>query len=51
LWRNHTQQRSFSPKVWNDAYLAAFAQAANFQVATFDRGFAQYQNVRCVILS
>ena len=51
LWRDHTKKRSFSPKVWNDAYLAAFAQAANLEVVTFDRGFAQYQNLRCAILS
>jgi hypothetical protein len=41
LWRTHTQMRSSSPKVWNDAYLAAFAQAADFELVTFDRGFAQ----------
>jgi toxin-antitoxin system PIN domain toxin len=50
LWRGHTQLRSFSPKVWNDAYLAAFAEAANFEFVTFDRGFAQYQTVRSTIL-
>jgi toxin-antitoxin system PIN domain toxin len=51
FWRGHTQRRSFSPKVWNDAYLAAFAQAADFEVVTFDGGFAQYKNVRCTILT
>lgn len=51
LWRIYTQRQSFSPKVWNDAYLAAFAQAANFELVTFDQGFTQYQNVRSTILS
>jgi predicted nucleic acid-binding protein len=51
LWRDYTQQRLYSHKVWTDAYLAAFAQAANLELVTFDRGFAQYQNVRCAILS
>ncbi|HEX4589532.1 MAG TPA: TA system VapC family ribonuclease toxin [Gemmataceae bacterium] len=50
LWRGNTQSRSFSPKVWNDAYLAAFAEAAGFELVTFDRGFGQYKAVRCVIL-
>jgi hypothetical protein len=50
IWRGHTQLRSFSPKVWNDAYLAAFAEAAGFELVTFDRGFAQYKTVRCTIL-
>jgi len=51
LWRGYTQHQSFSPKVWNDAYLAAFARAADFELVTFDMGFAQYANVRCTILS
>ena len=44
-WRDYTQRRSFSPKVWNDAYLAAFAKAA------FDTGLTQYKGVLCTILS
>ena len=51
LWRSHTQGQLFSPKVWNDAYLAAFAQAASLELVTFDKGFAQFQNVDCTILS
>jgi toxin-antitoxin system PIN domain toxin len=44
-WRICTQNRSFSPKVWNDAYLAAFAVAGRLQLVTFDKGFTQYQNL------
>ncbi len=51
IWRANTQGLTFSPKVWNDAYLAAFAQVAGFEVVTFDRGFAQYQDIACTILS
>lgn len=51
LWRGHTQRRSFSPKVWNDAYLAAFAEAASLEIVTFDSGFTQYQSAQCTILS
>src|SRR5262245_17960427 len=36
LWRVHTQRRFFSPKAWNDAYLAALAEAAGIQLVTFD---------------
>jgi toxin-antitoxin system PIN domain toxin len=50
-WRHYTQRRSFSPKVWNDAYLAAFARAASFEVVSFDTGLAQYKGVPCTILS
>jgi uncharacterized protein len=49
-WRAFTQGRSFSPHVWNDAYLVAFALAAGLTLVTFDKGFAQYQNVSCIIL-
>ena len=49
-WRSFTQNRSFSPQVWNDAYLAAFALVGGFELVTFDKGFAQYQNVTSVML-
>ena len=51
FWRSYTQGQSFSPKIWNDAFLAAFAQASLLEVVTFDQGFAQYKNVNCTILS
>ena len=51
IWRHYTERRMFSPKVWNDAYLAAFAEAANLEIVTFDHGISQYQNVRSKILS
>lgn len=51
LWRALTQHQTYSPKVWNDAYLAAFAEAANFEIVTFDQGFRRYTNVRCTILT
>jgi uncharacterized protein len=50
-WRSFTQRRSASPKVWNDAYLAAFARAAGFEVVSFDTGLAQYKGITCTILS
>ena len=37
-WRKRTQNQSFSPHVWNDAYLAAFAEAGSLELVTFDRG-------------
>jgi uncharacterized protein len=49
-WRGYTQNQSFSPKVWNDAYLAAFALAGGLRLVTFDQGFAHYQNVTVTVL-
>jgi toxin-antitoxin system PIN domain toxin len=50
-WRSLTQSASFSPKVWTDAYLAAFALCTGLEVVTFDRGFRQYQAIRCTVPS
>jgi len=47
----YTQAQSFSPKVWNDAYLAVFARAANLQLVTFDQGFVQFADLNRMILS
>ena len=50
-WRRLTQDQSFTPKLWNDAYLSAFAETGDFEVVTFDRAFTQYKNLHCTILS
>lgn len=50
-WRELTTGGTFSPKVWTDAYLAAFAAAGGLEVVTFDRGFARFAGVRRTILS
>jgi uncharacterized protein len=49
-WRAYTQSQLFSPKVWNDAYLAAFALAGGFRLVTFDQGFAQYRHGTVTLL-
>ena len=36
-FRKASQLPSFSPKVWADAYLLAFAEAAGLKLVTFDR--------------
>lgn len=38
-FRGVSRLASASPKVWADAYLAAFASTANLKLVTFDRGF------------
>src|SRR5258708_7599103 len=45
-WRNNTQSQLFSTNVWTDAYLAAFAVAANLEIVTFDKGFSQFARCR-----
>lgn len=40
-FRNAASDRQASPKLWADAYIAAFAEAARAQVVTFDRALAR----------
>jgi toxin-antitoxin system PIN domain toxin len=39
------------PKRWQDAYLAAFAIAADIEIVTFDAGFRSFPRLRHRILS
>jgi toxin-antitoxin system PIN domain toxin len=50
-WRKFTQGQVFSPKVWNDAFLAAFATTGNFHLVTFDVGFRRFAELNHTILS
>ena len=49
--RHYTSTGQVSPKRWQDAYLAAFARAAKLHLATFDRGFKNYEGFRLTLLS
>ncbi len=48
--RQLTQAPTASPKVWTDAYLAAFALSADIQLVTFDRGFRQFSGLQLILL-
>lgn len=37
-WREYSEIRKGGQNFWNDAYLAAFAEAADCTLVTFDRG-------------
>ncbi len=51
FWRGYTERQTYSPKVWNDAFLAALARAADYKLITFDKGFAPYSDLKYTILS
>ena len=40
MLRNRTSDEAVAPKMWMDAYLSAFAEAANLVLVTFDRALA-----------
>ena len=42
LWLHLANRKTASPKVWMDAYLAAFAISAKLPFATTDKDFRQY---------
>ena len=42
--------RAFAPRLWTDAYLAAFAFAVGWTLVTFDRGFQGFQGLSCDLL-
>jgi uncharacterized protein len=46
-----TRNFSFSPQLWQDAYLAAFALAAGLRLITFDRAFRKFKGLDCVVLA
>ncbi len=52
LWKAFSKRDDRSHLLWTDDYLAAFAQAANLELVTFDRGMrARYPSVRVVLLA
>jgi uncharacterized protein len=47
---SYSQLNQAAPKVWVDAYLAAFASSSQAVLVTFDQAFTRYE-VECRILS
>lgn len=45
-----TTGQAFSPRLWTDAYLAAYAHAAGFLLVTFDKGFRSFPGLNCDVL-
>lgn len=43
LWRQFAARDTASPKVWMDAYLAAFAISGSLEFVTLDRDFQTYE--------
>ena len=48
--RSRTLDEDVSASLWTDAYLAAFTQAADVSLATFDRGFSRFSGLRLHLL-
>lgn len=50
VWGKLAAVRSASPKLWMDAYLAAFAMAGGFTLVTTDRAFKQFKGLDVLVL-
>ena len=50
-WRAFATPATASPKLWMDAYLAAFALAAGHELLTTDKAFKQFKEVKVQVLS
>ncbi|MBI1783900.1 PIN domain-containing protein [Candidatus Sumerlaeota bacterium] len=51
LWKSLSARLASSPKLWMDAYLAAFALAGGHQLVTTDKGFRQFHELNPIVLS
>lgn len=50
-WRALTRHSLTGKNMWTDAYLAAFAEAAEHTLVTFDAGLRRYKNALIRVLS
>ena len=49
-WRGFALRGTASPKLWMDAYLAAFARAEGCQLVTTDSAFRQFRGLDLLVL-
>ncbi|MFN0078260.1 MAG: TA system VapC family ribonuclease toxin [Prosthecobacter sp.] len=50
IWKKFTARRTSSPKLWMDAYLAAFAMASGAQLVTTDKSFSQFPGLDGLVI-
>lgn len=51
LWQQISAGNRASPKLWMDAYLAAFAIAADCELVTIDQGYQQFDGLKLRLLA
>lgn len=50
VFERFTRGRAFTPRLWTDAYLAAYAQTSRLMLVTFDHGFRQFDSLTCHVI-
>ena len=51
VWKKFAARRTTSPKLWMDAYLAAFAISSGAQLVTTDKAFSQFAGLDVKVLT
>ena len=51
IWKKFAGGSKASPKLWMDAYLAAFAMAGGHQLVTTDKAFKQFKGLDLLLLA
>lgn len=49
-WERFADSNASSPKLWMDAYLAAFAIVGGYRLVTTDKGFKQFKGLNALVL-
>jgi hypothetical protein len=49
-WKELAVRKTASPKLWMDAYLAAFARAGRYSLVTTDAAFRQFRGLDLLVL-
>jgi toxin-antitoxin system PIN domain toxin len=49
-WERFATVGRFSPNLWTDAYLAAFAVRAGLRLVSFDKGFRRFEGLDVLTL-
>jgi toxin-antitoxin system PIN domain toxin len=50
-WKKLAARRTSSPKLWMDAYLAAFAITGGMQLVTTDKAFTQFPGLDVLVIA
>jgi len=50
-WKTLAVRETSSPKLWMDAYLAAFAMSGGYRLVTTDKGFKQFKSLDLEVLA
>jgi uncharacterized protein len=50
-WRAFASRDTASPKLWMDAYLAAFAQTGGYRLVTTDAAFKQFSELDLLLIA